>query len=988
MSLAACLARAVDAGRISERIAARINGRVQELLGKGLSEGEAMAKAARELAAEAAERERQTALRVLAAARNADLVRSHPDGTGAGVLALLARDLRGKATYTNVEQRARAVRGLAHAGLVDVLDRFRTTMLGLMRDERGLTGFVRALYGEAEDEALTALARAWNDTADGLLDRFIAAGGNPATRRQDWRLPQAWDASKVRAAGREQFLRWLEDEHAAGRLRVRDFDTGQEVDALRRAQIFNEAFDRISTEGLSDLVPGAAQGRGALANRRTKTRAFEWTSAEAWLGFNERFGVGNRNLYDLLNGHVDGMARDIAMLEVLGPNPDWMVRYLRDMAVQEAGPDRAGRIAWRIDSVWAQVSGTANTPVNETLAGFFREARAFVTAARLGSATLSSVSDFATMRQVQAWNGLPAMGWMNDYLRLLNPKNAEDRRIAVRAGLLAESWAQRAAGAMRNQADVIGTGLGSRVAEFVLRASGLNAHTQAARWAIGMETLGVLAEQAGKRLSELPPLLRQAMGRYGIGDAEWDLLRTTGVVDMGGWRVLSPEAVARGATAEAPAPRLPAPEATRWDGDGPEAAMRLDDGSTELARLPDGISGVTPGPIRLRRGWHDAATGKGEGLAHIAAQRSGQIDEPAEEFVTRVASSFNAVHRGRDGSLVLVVRDEGRTRDTLAVALARSADGGWNVITGGRFRHTWLRGKEVLWEAERRSDLGGANAAPLQRGGQSSHDTSAARARLEAATRLLEFVQTEARFAVPEPGAAERSWMVGQTRPGTIQGELVRAALQFKSFPITVMLMHIGRALNQPSSAGVAGYLASFAIGTTVMGALAMQLKAVAQGRDPRDMTDHRFWGAAFVQGGGAGILGDFLFTAVNRADQSFYMNMVGGPMGGLVDDVARIAGLNITALADSERERAIGADLSRFLRHNAPGTTLWYARLAMDRLLWDRLQSWADPQAARRFQRMERRALQEFDQEFWWAPGEGAPRRGPDAGAMMGGRP
>jgi hypothetical protein len=153
-------------------------------------------------------------------------------------------------------------------------------------------------------------------------------------------------------------------------------------------------------------------------------------------------------------------------------------------------------------------------------------------------------------------------------------------------------------------------------------------------------------------------------------------------------------------------------------------------------------------------------------------------------------------------------------------------------------------------------------------------------------------------------------------------------------------------------------------------------------------MTDHRFWGAAFVQGGGAGILGDFLFTAVNRADQSFYMNMVGGPMGGLVDDVARIAGLNITALADSERERAIGADLSRFLRHNAPGTTLWYARLAMDRLLWDRLQSWADPQAARRFQRMERRALQEFDQEFWWAPGEGAPRRGPDAGAMMGGRP
>jgi hypothetical protein len=466
--------------------------------------------------------------------------------------------------------------------------------------------------------------------------------------------------------------------------------------------------------------------------------------------------------------------------------------------------------------VWSQVSGTANTPVNEAVATFFRETRAWITAARLGGATLSSVSDFATMRQVQAWNGLPATGWMNDYLRLLNPANAEDRRVAVRAGLLAEAWAQRAAGAMRNQADVIGTGLGSRAADFVLRASGLNAHTQAARWAIQMETLGVLADEAGKQLDDLPPLLRQALGRYGIGQAEWDILRASGVVEDGGVRFLSPEAVARGAT---------------------------------------------------------------------------------------------------------------------------MAD-------------------------------------------------AAARARLEAATRLLEFVQSEARFAVPEPGAAERALMVGQTRPGTWTGEFVRSAMQFKTFPITVMLMHIGRGLNQETAAGKAAYLASYGIATTLMGALAIQLKAVGQGRDPRDMSAPGFWGAAFAQGGGAGIVGDFLFTSINRADQSLYMNMVGGPMGGLLDDISRIAGLNITALAEEGRERAIGADLSRFLRHNAPGTTLWYSRLAMDRLIWDRLQVWADPHAQRRFRTVERRALREFDQGFWWAPGEAAPRRGPDLGVVTeGGR-
>ena len=116
-------------------------------------------------------------------------------------------------------------------------------------------------------------------------------------------------------------------------------------------------------------------------------------------------------------------------------------------------------------------------------------------------------------------------------------------------------------------------------------------------------------------------------------------------------------------------------------------------------------------------------------------------------------------------------------------------------------------------------------------------------------------------------------------------------------------------------------------------------------------------------------------------------MNMVGGPTGGLVDDLARIAGLNVTALMDGEKERAIGADLSRFLRNNAPGTTLWYSRLAMDRLIWDRLQWWADPDAGRRFRAQERRAMRDTGQEFWWAPGEDAPRRGPDVGAMMEGR-
>ena len=220
-----CVADAVAAGRISEATAERVNARVDELLAKGLSEAEAMRKAAEEITRAAETKQRQTALRIIAAARNVELAEAHPEGFGAGVRALLARDLSGKASYSNVEARARAIRGLAHAGLADVLDRFRSRMLGLMRDEEGLVGFVRALYGEApKDPALRALAEAWGRVTDGLVERFNAAGG-ALPRREDWRLPQAWDRDKVAAAGREEWLRWMEDQHAEGRLSIRDPDT-------------------------------------------------------------------------------------------------------------------------------------------------------------------------------------------------------------------------------------------------------------------------------------------------------------------------------------------------------------------------------------------------------------------------------------------------------------------------------------------------------------------------------------------------------------------------------------------------------------------------------------------------------------------------------------------------------------------------------------------------------------------------------------------
>ena len=62
-----------------------------------------------------------------------------------------------------------------------------------------------------------------------------------------------------------------------------------------------------------------------------------------------------------------------------------------------------------------------------------------------------------------------------------------------------------------------------------------------------------------------------------------------------------------------------------------------------------------------------------------------------------------------------------------------------------------------------------------------------------------------------------------------------------------------------------AGLAAQFTISMMVMGGLAYQMKEIAKGRDPIDITTPGFWGKAFAQSGGAGIFGDFLSADVNR---------------------------------------------------------------------------------------------------------------------------
>jgi hypothetical protein len=129
-------------------------------------------------------------------------------------------------------------------------------------------------------------------------------------------------------------------------------------------------------------------------------------------------------------------------------------------------------------------------------------------------------------------------------------------------------------------------------------------------------------------------------------------------------------------------------------------------------------------------------------------------------------------------------------------------------------------------------------------------------------------------------------------------------------------------------------------------------------------MTDPKFWGAAFIQGGGAGILGDFLYAGLNRHQTGFYMATLGGPTTKFFDDLIGLTGWNLQGTLSGE-DTNFGRQLAHFVRSYTPGSSLWYRRLAVDRLMWDQLQTMLDPRYASSFKRMEPRAKKEYAQEF-----------------------
>ena len=214
---------------------------------------------------------------------------------------------------------------------------------------------------------------------------------------------------------------------------------------------------------------------------------------------------------------------------------------------------------------------------------------------------------------------------------------------------------------------------------------------------------------------------------------------------------------------------------------------------------------------------------------------------------------------------------------------------------------------------------------------------------------------------------------------------MLKSGGMFKSFTMTFTISQYRQIMAQPTIAGRIGYGLNLAAGAAVMGALALQVGDLMLGRDPQDMTDANFWMRAAMKGGSFAVLGDIVSTGQASWGGGF-ASYIAGPVPQAAQDVWDLTFKNAWELA-SGADTSFGKELGRFGKRYTPMGQTPIIGPALDRLFWDQLQLWIDPESADALAKASRVRQNDVGSPGdWWPSGSATPQRAPDLSAILGG--
>lgn len=440
----------------------------------------------------------------------------------------------------SINTHARANADIYRGQLREFLDKIKGSM-GVFTDKTLVQNIIQERFGTDSGNATAKnISNKMGEVFEEMRERFNRSGGDIG-KLDDWGLPQTHSAEKMVIAGRDQ---WVDDAIGAINRDKYVHEDGQfySDDEIRDLLIYS--FNSITSNGANKLEIGRNNfgGNSKVTSRHNESRVLHFKDADTWMDYQEKYG--GLQFVDLVEAHITGLSKDIALVEDLGSNPKGAMKILMDAAKQkdwekgvEINKTESG--LKRSQVMFDEFMG-ANQPENAVLANVGLTYRSINVSSMLGGTLLSSGTDQAMVYKTAQIHGISYRKIFGEMLTQLNPKNKADRELARSLGLATEEmlgsiarWSDDGLTSVHGKAEMAAK-FSSSLATQVLRISGLNAYTAANKIAFSkilMDKYGRMTRD--KSWSDLAPIDRELLEGTGLNERTWEVMKLAEPVNDG-----------------------------------------------------------------------------------------------------------------------------------------------------------------------------------------------------------------------------------------------------------------------------------------------------------------------------------------------------------------------------------------------------------------------------------------------------------------------
>ncbi|OTG80811.1 hypothetical protein B9T31_16055 [Acinetobacter sp. ANC 4558] len=451
----------------------------------------------------------------------------------------------------SIDTWAKSIASIQHGELTKFYANIKGGM-GIFTDKDLVQKIIRERFGvNTGDSVAKSISDKLGNVFENMRERFNRSGGDIG-KLDNWGLPQTHSLEKIIKVGKEA---WVSKAEQLIDTKQYVHEDGSYYSQKEIRDLLEYSYDSITTNGANKTEIGRQSygGGSKVTSRHSESRVLHFKDADAWMEYQSEFG--GMPFTDLVESHINGLSKDIALVEKLGSNPKGAMRILMDAARKkdaEKGFDHAKtkKTLKRAQTMFDEIMGE-NSPQSEVLANLGIAYRSMNVGAMLGGTTLSSVTDQAMIKKTANIHGIAWRKVFGEQMSQLNPKNKEDREFAHSLGLATEEmlgsinrWSDDGLTSVHGKSQKLAKA-SNAIATQVMRVSGLNALTAASKVGFTkllMEKYGRLSRD--KSWSDLKDIDREMMSKTGLSERAWEVMRLADpVVDRKGNQLMSARSI-------------------------------------------------------------------------------------------------------------------------------------------------------------------------------------------------------------------------------------------------------------------------------------------------------------------------------------------------------------------------------------------------------------------------------------------------------------